>query len=327
MKLSDLGEEELLDLTKDICEVGPGVEIGIGDDAAAIEMGDDLLLISTDMILEDSHFTSDASAKQIGRKAVVTNLSDIAAMGGESIGLVYSIGAPVDEDADFFTDILEVMNDSAREHDTFVLGGDLNESDSFVISGTAIGRIEKEDLLTRSGAKPGDIIGLTGELGSVPAAVRAGLDDDISLDDWEKLKEVLNNPVARSKEGRILSRIEGVNSAIDVTDGLASDLWQISRSSSVGLSVDYNDIPVDTLAEDFSAENSVEIDDLVLYGGEEFELLFTVEPESWENIEDEFQGSGTKVTKIGRVVDGDFVKLSKGDGEEKLPDKGFEHFG
>ncbi len=316
-----------MDLTREICEIGSGIELGIGDDAAVLEMGDDLLLISTDMIVEGSHFMSDSSANQIGRKAVVTNLSDIAAMGGEPLGLVYSIGSPGHKDADFFTEILEVINDSARDHDTFVVGGDLNEADSLVISGTAVGRMGEGELLTRSGAEPGDVIGLTGRLGSVPAAVKAELDDDMSLEDWEDLRDVLNNPIARLKEGRILSRIEGVNSAIDVTDGLSSDLWQISRSSSVGLTIDYDEIPVDTLAENFSEESGVDLDDLVLYGGEEFELLFTAEPESWEEVEDEIQGLGTEVTKIGKVVDGDSVRLLSGDREEKLSDEGFEHFG
>jgi len=327
LKLNDLGEEELLEIAKDICEVGSGVEMGIGDDAAVLKMGDDCLLISTDMILKGFHFTDGASARQIGRKAVVTNLSDIAAMGGESLGLVYSIGSLGEEDVDFFIDILEVMNDAAREHDTFVVGGDLNEANSLIISGTAFGRIGDGDLLTRSGAEPGDFIGLTGRLGTVPAAVRADLDSEISLEDWEGLKNALDNPVARLKEGRILSNVGGVNSAIDVTDGLVGDLWQISRSSGVGLTIHYDNLPVDPLAEEFSAENSFELDEFVLYGGEEFELLFTVESESWGKVEDRFQEIGTEVTKIGKVGKGGSVKLSKGEGEQELADRGFEHFG
>ncbi len=325
MKLEDVGEKKLLELARSICDEGPRVEVGVGDDAAVLEMDGLYLLASTDMLIEDVHFTRDTPAKQIGRKAVVTNLSDIAAMGAKPLGLVYSIGAPGEKDLEFITGLLQGMNSTARKYDTYIVGGDLNEAETVILSGTAFGQTEKDKLLLRSRAKSGDYIGVTGELGAATAAVMAMV-EDLPLEKWGPLKEALEEPEARVKEGRILSESEGVTSAIDITDGLAANLWQISRRSNMNLEVNFEDIPISEAAKEFANEHDTDLDNFVFHGGEEFELLFTVRPDVWEDLEKRFEDVDTKISKIGEVKTGKGVQLLRNGQKEKLPDRGYEHF-
>lgn len=326
MKLKDVGEKNLLELARKICDEGPKVEVGIGDDAAVLEMKDGLhLLTSTDMLIENIHFTQDTPAKQIGRKAVVTNLSDIAAMGAEPLGLVYSIGAPGEKELDFITGLLEGMNSTVKEYDTYLVGGDLNEAETVILSGTAFGQAEEEEFLLRSGAEPNDYIGVTGELGAATAAVMAVV-EEFPLEDWESLRKALEKPEARVKEGRVLSKSGGVTSAIDITDGLAANLWQISRRSNVNLNVEFEEIPISNAAKEFAEEKNVDLDNFVFFGGEEFELLFTAKPEVWNDLEKSFREIGSKITKIGEVETGKGAHLIRNGQKEELPDRGYEHF-
>jgi len=245
-----VGERKLLELARDICEKGSPVLVGVGDDAAAVKTEGESMVATTDMLVEGVHFPSDIPAEYIGKKAAVVNLSDLAAMGAEPLGLVYSIGAPGHTDVDFISTLLSAMDSVAREHGAYLVGGDLNESEKVVISGTALGSADEEDLLLRSGAEVGDIIGVTGELGAATAATWA-LANDISLEDKEPLKEALFEPEARVEEGEILSENGKVTSAIDITDGLAANLWQISRMSEVGLVVDSEKLPVSKFTREF----------------------------------------------------------------------------
>ncbi len=325
MKLKDVGEKRLLELAQKVCDEGPRVEVGVGDDAAVLEMEGVYLLASTDMLIENIHFTQDSPARVIGRKAVVTNLSDIAAMGGKPLGLVYSIGAPSEKELDFITGLLKGMNSTARKYDTYIVGGDLNEAETIILSGTAFGQTKKDEVLLRSGAEQNDYIGVTGELGAATAAVMAMV-EDISIEDWEPLKEAFEKPEARVEEGMVLSETPGVTSSIDITDGLAANLWQISRRSNVNLTVDFDKIPISKAAKEFAEEKNTDIDNFVFFGGEEFELLFTAKPETWEILEKKFQKVGTKITKIGEVKSGKGANLLRGGEKEELPDRGYEHF-
>lgn len=325
MKLKDIGERALLNLAKEICEEDSSIMVGIGDDGAVIELEKDLLVVTTDMLIEGIHFSKDTRPQQIGKKSVVVNLSDLAAMGADPKGLVYSVGLPEETEVEFVSNLLKSMNSTAKSYDTSIVGGDLNEAEEIIVSGTAFGITTKERLLLRSGAKEGDIIGITGELGASSTATRALL-KNIPLDDNPELKKSLQEPSAGIKEAKILSKNSGVNSAIDITDGLAANLWQISNMSEVGLLIEYDKLPINQSAKTFAEKNNFEMDKIVLYGGEDFELLFTAEPEEWKNLENEFKKIDTRISKIGKVKEKKGVNIRK-DGEvEELPNRGYEHF-
>lgn len=325
MKLEDVGERALLALTREICDKGYPVQIGVGDDAASVEIEEGSLVVTTDMLIGGIHFFSDASAEQIGKKAVVVNLSDLAAMGAKPLGLVYSIGAPGDMDVEFIPDILQAMNSTAREYGAYLIGGDLNEAKELIISGTALGTAKEDELLLRSGAKPGDVVAVTGELGASIAATKAVM-SGVSLENKESLKRAFFEPVARVEEGRVLSESGKVNSAIDITDGLAANLWQISRMSGVKLIVDEDKFPINKAAREFAEEQAIDMDEIVLFGGEDFELIFTVRSEAWDDLSEKLLDLGTEATKIGVVEEGSGVFIERGEGPEMLSDRGYEHF-
>lgn len=325
MKLEDIGEGALLKLARNICEKGPSVRVGVGDDGAAVEIEEGSIVATTDMLIEGVHFTPEIPPERIGKKAAVINLSDLAAMGADPLGLVYSLGAPGDTEENFISELLGAMNSTARNHGTYLVGGDLNEAEEVIISGTAFGRAAEGELLLRSGAEGGDLIGITGKLGASTAATKALL-EDIPLEGKEPLKKTLLQPVARLEEGRILSESGQVTSAIDITDGLAANLWQISRMSNVGLVVDAERLPVSEAAQEFAKEQGMDLDELTLYGGEDFELLFTVRPGAWEGLEAEFRDLGTKISKVGKVEEGEGVRIRREGSLEELPDRGYEHF-
>lgn len=325
MKLEDVGERALLDLARDICEKGHPVSIGVGDDGAAVEIEEGELVVTTDMLIEGVHFSSDIPIEQMGSKAVIVNLSDLAAMGAKPLGLVYSIGVQKDKEVSFISELLRGMNSTARSYDAHLVGGDLNEAEEVIISGTAFGWAAEDELLKRSGAGAGDVIGVTGELGAATAATKVMV-EGLSFEGREVLERAMLEPVARIKEGRILSESGRATSAVDITDGLAANLWQISRMSDVKMMVDYESFPISEAARDFAEEQDVDLDEFALYGGEDFELLFTVDSEAWEEVEEKIRDLGTKVTKIGKVEEGEGVYLRRGGEVEELSDRGYEHF-
>jgi len=325
VEVQDLGERALIELARRICKVGPPVKVGVGDDAAVVEIDGKYLVATTDMLVGHTHFPMGTPAKEMGWKAVVTNLSDLAAMGAEPLGLVFSVGLPRGTKADFVRELLRSMNSCARRYGTYVVGGDLNESGDVVISGTAFGTVPKGGLLTRSGARAGDIVAVTGELGVAAAGVKMLL-EKLPKRGYGKLLEAYAKPTARVREGVFLARSGYATAAIDVTDGLAANLWQISRMSKVKLVVDYSKIPVSPQVRKFARDHGFDEREFVLFGGEDFELLFTVRRDGWEKVKRGLSRRHIKVSAIGEAVRGRGVYIRTEEGIEKMPDRGYEHF-
>lgn len=325
LKLKDLGEKRMLELARDICAKDHPIEIGIGDDGAVIDLDGSKLVVTTDMLIESIHFTKDVLPEQIGRKAAIVNLSDLAAMGVSPIGMVYSLGAPGETEADFTLKLLKSVSSTVESYGAYLIGGDMNEANQLILSGTAIGTAKEDKILLRSGAKPGDLIGVTGELGAASAGTEAFL-KGIPMDNWKDLKDALFRPTARVEEGKIFSESGKVSSTIDLTDGLATDLWQICRMSKVGAVIDREKIPANNTALKFSKEHNIDIEKILLYGGEDFELLFTVEPDSWKKLEMEINKKGSRITKIGEITSNRDVFIERDGKTKELPDRGYEHF-
>ncbi len=325
MRIRELGERALIELIRKICTPGSRARVGIGDDAAAIDVDGGYLIATTDMLVGRVHFPSGTPPEQMGCKAVVTNLSDLAAMGSEPLGLVFSVGLPRGIAADFVKKLLKSMNSCARVYGTYLVGGDLNESDDIIISGTAFGTVPKKQLLTRSGARVGDIIAVTGELGAATAGLKILL-GQLPQKGYKKLVRASTHPVARVKEGRFLAKSGVVTSAIDITDGIAANLWQISRMSKVKLLINEEKLPVHPLVKKFAFKYKVSARDFYLFGGEDFELLFTLRKKGWERVKRGLQRRGIRVTAIGRVVRGRGVYFQDRRRPEKMPDRGYEHF-
>jgi thiamine-monophosphate kinase len=325
LKLSDVGERALIELARRICAKGPKVEVGIGDDAAAIDIDGRYLVVTTDMLVASQHFPPSTTAEQMGTKAVVVNLSDLAAMGAKPLGLVFSVGLPRHLEVKFVRRMIRSMDAAARKYGAYVVGGDLDESEEIIIAGTAFGVAGKGKLLTRSGARPGDIIAVTGSLGAAAAGLRILL-EKLPTKGFEELIRAQLEPEARVREGIALAECGHVTAAIDVTDSLASNLWQISRMSGVKSILDRERVPIHPLVGRFAERWGLDVDEFALFGGEDFELLFTARPEGWLGVRRALKRVGTPVTAIGRVERGRGVYVEKDGKLEELPDRGYEHF-
>lgn len=325
MKLSDVGERFLVELARRVCRKGPKIRVGIGDDAAAIDVDDQCLIATTDMLVASTHFPPRTTPEQMGLKSVVVNLSDLAAMGARPIGLLFSVGLPRELEVGFVERLVRAMDKTAVDYGAHVIGGDLDESEEIVIAGTALGLVSKREILKRSGARPNNIILTTGKLGAASAGLKILL-EGLSPRGFEELIEAQLEPIARVKEGMALARSGVVNSAIDITDSLASNLWQISRESGVKLVIDRTKVPEHPLVRKFAGRYGFNVDDFVLFGGEDFELLFTIRPEGLERVRRALKSTGTSATVIGRVTEGEGVFIRAGGKTQPLPDRGYEHF-
>lgn len=191
--------------------------------------------------------------------------------------------------------------------------------------GAAFGIIQKRELLTRSGARPSDLIAVTGGLGAASAGLKFLL-ERLPTRGYKALVKAQLEPRARVREGRVLARSGVVTSAIDITDGLAANLWQLARESRVKLVIDRAKVPAHPLVRKFAARQGFSTDDFVLFGGEDFELLFTVKPGGWEKVRQVLKRIGTTATIVGRVDSGKGVFIQTKGKTRALPDRGYEHF-
>lgn len=325
MKLSEVGERALVELARKLCSKGPRVVVGIGDDAAALDIDGRCLVATTDMLVAKTHFPPGTTPRQMGHKAVVANLSDLAAMGTEPLALVFSVGLPRGTEVGFVRRLLKGMDATARAYRTHVVGGDLDESEDITIAGTAFGLADRGELLLRSGCRPGDLVAVSGELGAAAAGLKILL-GGLPRKGYGELVRAQLEPTARVREGRVLAQSGFVTSAIDITDGLASNLWQLERESKVKLVVERELLPEHRLVGRFATEHGFEVDDLVLFGGEDFELLFTVRPGGWGRVRRALERVGTRATLVGRAARGKGVFIQARGKTRALPDRGYEHF-
>jgi thiamine-monophosphate kinase len=325
MKLSDVGERALVELARRVFKQGPNVRVGIGDDAAAIDLNGMCLIATTDMLIASSHFPLGTTPEQMGQKAVIANLSDLAAMGAEPLGLIFSVALPRELDVEFVERLVKRMNIVAREYGTYIVGGDLEESDEIIISGAAFGLANKKRLLRRSGARKGDFVAVTGRLGAASSGLKLLL-EKLPAEGYQSLIKAQLEPPARVKEGVSLARSGVVTAAIDVTDGLAANLWQLARESRAKIVIDRDRVPEHPLVRKFAAKHGFDVDDFVLFGGEDFELLFTVRPRGWKKVRRALESIDAMVTTIGHVRKGSGVFIRVGKETRPLPDRGYEHF-
>jgi thiamine-monophosphate kinase len=298
LEISDLGEFGLIDRIAKGFEPKNKTSIkGIGDDAAVIDAGEDFLLVSTDMLVEGIHFDlAYTPLHHLGYKAIAVNVSDIAAMNGKAEQVTVSIAISNRFSVEAVDALYEGMKAACASFAVDLVGGDTTSSRSgLVISITAIGRVKKDKVVYRNGAKPSDIICVTGDLGG----------PFIGLQVLEREKEVyMSNPDMQPElekyeymVGRLLkaeARTDIVfdlaeagvvpTSMIDVSDGLASELFHISKQSNVGIHIFEDKIPLDHQTYDAALEFKLDPITCALNGGEDYELLFTIAQADYEKI-------------------------------------------
>lgn len=297
--LSELGEFGLIrKLTDDIILRHPGSRKGIGDDAAVIDHNGFLTLVTTDLLLEGIHFNlTYVPMKHLGYKSVVVNLSDIYAMNGTPLQITVSIGVSSKLSLNAIEEFYRGIKLACNQYEIDLIGGDTSASvNGLTISVTALGTAQSQQIVYRKGAKKGDLICVTGDLGGAYMGLllleqenRLFRKDPAykpQLDGYQYILERQLKPEARKDLGRmLLARKVKPTSMIDVSDGLSSDLLHICEASGIGSKIYADRIPVH--AETLKLAEHLRISPIVaaLNGGEDYELLFTISPEDFASIQ------------------------------------------
>lgn len=302
MRVSDLGEFGLIERLAELAESSrgerSGLIISIGDDAAAWQCSSPVQLATVDSLIENVHFTLDtATWEEVGWKSLAVNLSDIAAMGGKPEYALVSLGLPGNTDADDVLNLYWGMISLAEQYQVFIVGGDTVDAPQLVVNITVLGSATSPDaLLTRSAARPGDQIAVTGSLGAAAAGVEMfNRDLDFSPDIEDTLVRALLRPSPRVAEGQLLVK-HGVKAAIDISDGLLADMKHICEQSRVGALIDADRVPVTPSVEASFGERAL---GMAMTGGEDYELLFTASADVIKRVIAEVS---TPIHVIGEVV-------------------------
>ena len=303
LKVSDIGEKELVKyIIANSKKITP-------DDTAVTHFLDLNLISTCDMLIQSRHFPINMSYFDMGFKAVTVNVSDLAAMGAEPLGFLLSIAIPKDLEVDSFKQIIDGVFKACDYYSIPLIGGDTNEASEIIISGTALGTCDKP--LMKNTYKQGDLVAITGDIGLAALGFELETLDNIYVE--KALK-----PKARIKEGQILKDY-GATSATDITDGLASELYEIKKDN-FGFMI-YEEL-LDISDEYKNMANGLDLDylDLILHVGEDFELLFTISKDDLEKLPIDYK-------VIGEVTDSDVVEITLENGfVDKIKNKGYEHY-
>ncbi|USS40605.1 thiamine-phosphate kinase [Thermococcus aggregans] len=290
-------------------------DLPLGDDAGALNLGDEWLIATNDMLVRSTDVPDIMTPEQVGFKVFTMNVSDVAAMGGKPIGFLFSLGVPKDTDMDYLEGVAEGIAEASEFYETPIISADTNEACDLIIDGIALGKTKR--LLTRSGAKPGDLVCVTGDIGRALAGLKVYFEGiDIEEKTRKILYEKLLEPKARVKEGTTLSKY--ANAAIDISDGMSKELHLIAEMSKVKIIIDTEKLPI--REEVFEVAKLLGLDpiEVALASGEEFELIFTIPEEHLNKLDFDF-------AVIGRVEKGEGVYLRRNGKLEKMPILGWEH--
>ena len=334
-KISDIGEKGLI---KRILEKTEKFDFNstffdnfsiksLSDDAALINLGEQYLVATSDMLLKSTHFPDEMSNYQIGKKVVTVNVSDLAAMGAKPMGIIVSMGLPRNMLLDEFEEMIEGILDSCLKYDMKLIGGDTNEANELSLCGTCLGIVQKENVLMKEGAKPGDIVAVTGSLGLTAAGFEVLFNRSKFKDLNSKYKEhVLKhalNPNARVEEGILLAKSGSVTSATDITDGLVSEIDELINASSyrIGITIHEEKIPISKGVLEVASKTNKNPLEFALYYGEDFELLLTVKKDIFEQIKEEIP-----LYEIGKVTSSGKIEIITKEGSRNiLKSRGYEH--
>jgi thiamine-monophosphate kinase len=304
-KLSQVGELAFIDLIRASLTKTQDTITGIGDDCAVVRLGDDStedIVLKSDPVIMGRHFLPDTPPRLVGQKAVGRVLSDIASMGATPRWLLIDLAAPADTTLKYADEVFKGMQTLADKHNCTIVGGDTSKSGELQIHVFGCGTVPRNTARLRSAAQEGDIIRVTGELGgSLNSGRHLSFSPRVAEGQWLRCR---------------------VNSMIDISDGLASELWHLARESKASLMLAPSCVPFTAAA----MEDPRPLD-RALYDGEDFELLFTLAPEQDALFDDAWNEAfpELKCTRIGKVISKSEPGVVFTTGES-VPEKGFDHF-
>ena len=311
-ELSKLGEFGLIDrITKGIKLKNKSSLYGVGDDAAVIAGGDKLSLVSTDLLVEGVHFDlTYTPLKHLGYKAATVNFSDIYAMNGTPEQITVGIAVSNRFSLEAIDELYDGIKLACEGYNVDLVGGDTTSSLSgLFISVTVIGSVPKDEVIYRNTAKDNDLICVSGDLGAAYMGLlvlerekqvyKADPDMQPDLEGLDYILERQLKPEARNDIRKMLQGISVKPTAmIDVSDGLASDIMHICKGSKTGCQIYTDKLPIDSVTMGIAAEFQIDPNTAVMNGGEDYELLFTINPDDYEKIKDV-----NGITVIGHMTD------------------------
>jgi thiamine-monophosphate kinase len=322
MKLRSLRERELIaSIRGEFASPARGLVLGIGDDAAVIRGRKKLGLLTTDLLIEDVHFIAALNPPRfLGRKSLNVNLSDIAAMGGTPRFALLGLALRKSLDKTWVRDFFAGMKEAARESGVALVGGDISSAGKIAVSVTIIG--DADAFIPRSGARPGDLVFVSGHLGDAASGLRLlrigyrpGQDKRADPLLWAFL-----DPAPQIALGRALSRRKTASSMIDTSDGLSVDLRHLCEESGTGAAVELGRLPLSPPIRIFERYP----ERLALHGGEDYQLLFTVNPGKARDVQR--LARRFPISRIGRMTRGKAVEVVDKSGKKRpLEPKGYEH--
>jgi thiamine-monophosphate kinase len=291
----------------------PEVVVPVGDDCAVLRFGDVLWVAAADMLVEGRHFKGWASPEDVGYKAVAVNVSDVAAMGGVPRFILASGGAM---EAETTLRCMEGVLRACEEFGLYPLGGDTTGAATLMVDVSILGQLAHAPVL-RSGARPGDLLAVTGELGASVAGLLALENGDGGP---ERLVKKHLRPEPRVGSGRAAARL-GAHAMIDLSDGLASDVVHLCEMSSVGCRIDLGLLPVAGDTREYLRSSGRDPEIQAATGGEDYELLIAASEEVVEALAAE---SETPVTVIGEITEEEVFFMRDSEAVENL--SGWDHF-
>ncbi len=333
MKLAALGEFDLIErIKKSYGSEGGRIVRGMGDDAAALKVDtDSLVLTTTDMLLENVHFDLKYfSPYNLGKKAIAVNISDIAAMGGSPQWILTSLGLPESVDGSFVEQFYKGMSCLSDRFGIKLIGGDTVASKGgVVINVQLIGTVNQKELILRRGARAGDHVFVTGTLGDSSAGLeilKKGLWGEKKRDEYVDSVNRHLTPSPRVDEARYLAAGEVASSMIDISDGLVQDLNHICTESNVQGKLLIDDVPISDSYKYVCNEMGLN-SHLSLCGGEDYELLFTVPPGKIGFVDSFREQFSCGVTRIGEICHGNGVSVyDEQNNPVELEVCGYDHF-
>ncbi|MDR5695984.1 MAG: thiamine-phosphate kinase [Armatimonadota bacterium] len=332
VEIGEIGEFRLIARIAELVgQRGEGVLIGIGDDTALLEPSRDFCLLATcDVQVEGVHFLREAiSPSQLGRRTLAINLSDIAAMGGIPRWAILSLVLPPDLPLSWVDEFYAGLQSEGQLFQVSLVGGNLSRSPGpLIVDLTLFGEVEPDIVVERRGARPGDLLLVTGELGLAGAGLLLLRGKEVSREEGQELIQAFLTPRPRVREGRLIATSRLARAMIDLSDGLASDLHRLCEASGVGARIDAMRLPFPESVRRVARERGIEPLELVLFGGEDYELLVAVSPEDAPVLVRLLEDAGVSASLIGEVCpQSDGISMVFPDGSVRpLPSAGWDHF-
>jgi thiamine-monophosphate kinase len=335
MTIDELGEFGLIErIRKLLPDTGRDVMIGIGDDVAVLRTGGDKVWLATcDVQVEGSHFLRESiSPRDLGKKALAINISDVASSGGSPRFALVSLGLPRGLEASFIDGLYSGLREEAALFGVDIVGGNISSvRHGLFIDIFLLGEAPEEEVMLRSGASAGDLLVVTGTLGDAAAGVALLLDPSLkSTPDYARLAgERRDTPTPRVREGRIVAASRLASAMIDLSDGLAGDLGHLCERSGVSARIVAGDLPVSEENRALAAASRGDEWHFALHGGEDYELLFAAKPENARELADRIaRETGTRASIVGELLPaGRPPELALQGGRTVLLDeRGWDHF-